>query len=63
MRGGFLGSRIWKVLEREIEGAWGDINAEIGIDAWDKLRRDEGRRGALPATCPSLVEGGRLERC
>ena len=37
---GFRGSRMWKVLRRPIEGACGDIRAEIGIDACERLRLD-----------------------
>lgn len=62
MRDGFLGSRMWYVLERETEGACGDMNADIGIDACDRLRRDGERRGEATAACASFAEDGRLER-
>ena len=43
---GFLGSCIWKAVDRDIDGAWGETSAEIGIEAPDKLRRlDDSRCG------------------
>jgi hypothetical protein len=35
--GGFLGSLIWKVLDRLTDGAWGEIKALMGIDTCDML--------------------------
>ena len=41
---GLLGSCMWKVADRDIDGAWGETKADIGIEAPDKLRRLDGSR-------------------
>lgn len=47
--GGLFGSRIWNVVEYcDIEGAWGEMRALIGIEVWDIsdiLRRGPWRCG------------------
>ena len=49
------------MLERATEGAWGDMNAEIGIEAPEMLRLDDEYLGPCPCGI-SFAEGGRLAR-
>jgi hypothetical protein len=43
---GFRGSRMWKVLPRVMDGACGEMSADMGMEAWERLRLDGGRFGA-----------------
>ena len=55
---GLRGSRIWNVPERATEGACGETRAEMGIEAWERLRREGARRGGCVVI--SVIAGGGL---